>query len=580
MRTKTGDHGLLLALMCVWALPAHAGSMEIIHYDANITFDIQNNAAQTQVRCTLRNDGDEPCSMLRFDIFAREQRCKVRATVDEIQHRTNAAAVPVPFRIEGHSSGTKLVHVTPASRIMPGTVTEIVLNYSWQATDPTNVRDNYRPFATLPDGTREVCLLSDFAWLPVLRDDSHEISETARTQRFRRSVKPSWDLRMDVPEDYVAVLLAGKLVRQEQRGGRVVSHWRSIVPRYPQAMVGRFEKKIVRGPSTHVTFYLPSGWSSPLLERIGKDLGGAYDVYAGLFGPLEGEEIRVCVSSAGQGGHGGYLSFTMDTRMVGGQINEQNLPMVMEMMAHELAHSWWGWSVTSYGRGTKFLRESLANFATQYLIEQTTGQDRFGAELAKLFWQGLHRDVICAAEGDSERAAYLKGPVVLNVLRQEMGDERFFAVLRHFAQTHRGGHATMSDFIAACNDRTGQDWTPFFEDFCFSDAVPDYRVVRFESSRDGQRWKTEVQLQNAGRGTLTCPLDLQMADAAQRESFRVATGKTEQLTFVTPDRVRAVVVDPDHRAFQGSGPECRLKMLGVGDVRMEWIWYWRGVVLA
>jgi len=93
-------------------------------------------------------------------------------------------------------------------------------------------------------------------------------------------------------------------------------------------------------------------------------------------------------------------------------------------------------------------------------------------------------------------------------------------------------------------------------------------------------WKTEVVISNAGSAAVTCPLELRMEKDNERRSFRIEAGRAKALAFNTPGKVMAVVIDPEHRTYHGSGRECRLKMLGVGKVDMEWIWYWRGVVFA
>lgn len=345
-------------------------------------------------------------------------------------------------------------------------------------------------------------------------------------------------------------------------------------------MAGRFEKLVVKAESIQTVLYLPEAYDQRLVRKIGGQLSQAFNVFTEMFGSLKGSEIHIGVSSAGQGGHGGYLSFIMDTNMLGRQITEENLPMIMEPMRHELAHSWWGWSVSSYGVGTKFLRESLANFSNAWFVEKTTGQDRLAADMAKLFWLGLHTDVICGAEGDSQRAAYMKGHVILNVLRKEMSDEHFFKLLKHFASEYQGDHVTMSDFINACQHVTGRDWKKFFDEWCFSAGVPDYCVEKFDSQQKGNTWETKIAIRNYGNASITCPLELWMNDDNDRTTFIVEAGQTKTFTFTTPARVTEVVIDPEHRTFQGAGRECRLKMLGVGKVDMEWIWYWRGVVLA
>ncbi len=571
---------VLLSLFCALNALAQASDVGIIHYDADLKLEVESNAVHTRVCCTVQNDSLGKLTQLTFDILAREGRCKARTEVHKILQKVSDNLVTLKFQHGGNGrdeSGKKLVHVTLPSKLAPGSATEIVFEYTWQATDPTNVRDNYRPFATLPNGRKEVCLLSDLAWLPVVQS---VVDNNPGAGRFSKRAKPSWVIKVSAPDDFVVVALGGRHVRTEQQNESVVSEWESTVPFYPQMMAGRFEKQVVKAKSIQTILYLPEAYDQKLVRKIGEQLAQAYDVFKEMFGPLKGSEIHIGVSSAGQGGHGGYLSFTMDTNMLGRQITAESLPMIMEPMRHELAHSWWGWSVTSYGAGTKFLRESLANFSNAWFVEKTTGQDRLAADMAKLFWLGFHTDVICGAEGDSQRAAYMKGHVVLNVLRNEMGDEQFFKLLKHFASEYQGGHATMSDFIKACQHVTGEDWKKFFEEWCFSAGVPDYRVQKFDSRQKGNTWETKVTISNFGNAPITCPLELWMNDDNDRTTFMVEAGQTKTLAFTTPERVTEVVIDPDHRAFQGVGRECRLKMLGVGKVDMEWIWYWRAVVLA
>jgi hypothetical protein len=569
---------VLLNLVCIMNAVGYSNDVGIIHYDANLKLEPENNTVHTRVCCKIQNDSPAELKQVSFDILARQDRCKARTDVHKICQKVSDNLEPLKFQrdVNGY---IKLIDVTLDSGLAPGATTDIVFEYTWQATEPMNVRDNYRPFATVPSGQKELCLLSDYAWLPVVKT-KEEFDKISGAGRFSKEVKPSWTVRVSAPSDFEVVALGGRHVQTTQQNGNIVSEWKSNVPFYPQLMAGRFQKQIIPSESIKVVLYLPNDYGSKVAQKIGEELAQAYDFFTEMFGPLKGDDIHIGVSSAGQGGHGGYLSFTMDTNMLGQQITEERIPMIMEIMRHELAHSWWGWSVTSYGTGTKFLRESLANFSNAYFVEKVTGQDRLAADMAKLFWMGLQKDVICGAESDSERAAYLKGHLVLNVLREEMGDDQFFKTLKQFASNYQGGHVTMSDFINTCKLVTGKDWTKFFNEWCFNSGVPDYQVENLESEQFGSIWDTKVVIKNVGSATITCPLELRMEDENDRKNFRVEPGEVKTMKFITMSKVKEVIVDPDHRTYQGSGRECRLKMLGVGDIDMEWIWYWRGVVLA
>jgi len=567
-----------LYLACMLKAGGYVSDLGTIHYDAYLKLNPEQNSVYTKVCCTITNDGSHELTQLTFDIFARQDRCKVRTEIHRISQKVSGSLVPLQFRHDENGQ-MRLVNLNLASKLSPGATAEIVFEYTWRATEPDNIRDNYRPFATVSGGLKELCLLSDYAWLPEIK--SHDGPDTVSgTGRFMKETKPSWTIKVSAPSDFVVVALGGEHVETNIQDGGIVSVWKSNVPFYPQLMAGRLEKLVIPSDSINTVIYMPGEFDRRIVPKIGEELAEAYDFFTELFGPLKGEEIHIGVSSAGQGGHGGYLSFTMDTNMLGRQITEDRIPMIMEPMRHELAHSWWGWSVTSYGAGTKFLRESLANFSNAYLVEKTTGQDRFTADMAKLFWMGLQTDVICGSESDSQRAAYMKGHVVLDVLKKEMGEDQFFKMLKYFASKYQGGHVTMADFIETCEQTTNKNWAIFFDEWCFSAGVPDYRMARMDSVRSGNMWQTKVTINNAGSAGITCPLELKMGSVNERRSFRIEAGQTKSLTFDTPEKVTAVAIDPDHRTYQGSGRECRLKMLGVGKVDMEWIWYWRGVVLA
>jgi hypothetical protein len=361
----------------------YADSVGVVHYDADMDVLAESNAVKTHVCCTIRNDSAAEIRGLAFALLAREGRCKAHTKVHKIQQKASGNSVALQFQHgkDGQkSSDMKLIYLTLAAGLAPGSTTEIMFEYTWQATDPRNTQDNYRPFATLPDGGKEICLLSDIKWLPIIQTTE----KNRGANRFARRIKPSWTVKVAAPTGWSIVALGGKRVRTDLQGDRTIAEWKSTVPFYPQLMAGRFQKQIVKADSTTVVLYLPIGYNPGLVEKIGTELAKTHDFYTDLFGPLEGDEIHIGVSSAGQGGHGGYLSFTMDTNMLGRQITEERLPMVMEPMRHELAHSWWGWSVTSYGTGTKFLRESMANFASSYYVEKKTGKDRPAEEMGKL----------------------------------------------------------------------------------------------------------------------------------------------------------------------------------------------------
>ena len=77
----------------------------------------------------------------------------------------------------------------------------------------------------------------------------------------------------------------------------------------------------------------------------------------------------------------------------------------------------------------------------------------------------------------------------------------------------------MSDFISTCGQITGKDWTKFFDEWCFSAGVPDYRVEKLNSRQFGSMWETKVVINNVGSAMITCPLELRMENDNDRKDL-------------------------------------------------------------
>jgi aminopeptidase N len=67
---------------------------------------------------------------------------------------------------------------------------------------------------------------------------------------------------------------------------------------------------------------------------------------------------------------------------------------------------------------------------------------------------------------------YYWGALGLHALRLEVGDEKFFGILRIYYQRFQGGNARTSDFIAVAEEVSGKDLTSFFDSWLYSDKLP------------------------------------------------------------------------------------------------------------
>ena len=455
--------------------------------------------------------------------------------------------------------------------------------YSITEVDPKRQDLNYRIIASLPDGHKEACLINDFTWIPqIMADFAKEYEAAEKRNFFPKMPKPTWRITLIHPSEYESMVVDGKLEKSERLPAGTRSSWSWRTGGFPQLFIGRSERIEVKSKEASVVFLLPrGGYERALVEAMGRFFIHAYTFYVKLFGPLAGNEIHIAASSAGMGGHGAMLGVFLDAtafqeKRPEGELSESNF--FDEVAAHELAHSWWGISVSSYGRGTKFLREAFCNFATFHLAREAFGLDKFAENRAILFYRGLAKNRLFNPTSDNANLAYTKGALVLELLREEMGNEIFFRILSAFASRYKDSFVTFTDFLSFCNEISQRDWMPFFDQWCYGEGYPIYKLVSFTSNPEKGAWKTSVTIRNEGKGIVPCPLVLKMGSQAQADFFRLPGGEEKTFVYETPHQVDLVTIDPDHTAYQGDTEEGRLKVLAVKETDSGWLNYWKGIV--
>ncbi len=165
-----------------------------------------------------------------------------------------------------------------------------------------------------------------------------------------------------------------------------------------------------------------------------------------------------------------------------GALETQSLPVYSrdtheDVVAHELAHMWFGDSVTPSQWKDIWLNEGFAVYATWLWREHLTGSEGLQARAETTYLMSLNFETGSPYDPGVDKlfgtAVYSRGALVLHALRSEVGDEAFFAILRGWATSRAGGTATTEDFIEHCEQTAGRDLGELFETWLYGALLPE-----------------------------------------------------------------------------------------------------------
>jgi len=158
------------------------------------------------------------------------------------------------------------------------------------------------------------------------------------------------------------------------------------------------------------------------------------------------------------------------------------------LVAHELAHQWWGDVVTCSNWSEMWLNESFATYYQCLYTEHHLGKDEFDYNIYRNGNDAIKADSTTArkpiymASGLSVNT-YDKGSVVLNMLRYQLGNERFRKAMNLYIEQNKYQPVVTDDLIKAVNEATfnpmldyNKEWSWFFDEWIYSAGQPEYKV--------------------------------------------------------------------------------------------------------
>jgi aminopeptidase N len=146
------------------------------------------------------------------------------------------------------------------------------------------------------------------------------------------------------------------------------------------------------------------------------------------------------------------------------------------VIVHELAHQWFGDSVSVADWSEIWLNEGFATYA-EWLWDEHRGNST-AQESFDLYYEGAGSSLWRVPPGAPGKddlfssSVYVRGGLTLHALRLTVGDEDFFAILKEWPERKKDSTATTAEFIALAEEIAGEELDRLFADWLYDDERP------------------------------------------------------------------------------------------------------------
>ena len=290
----------------------------------------------------------------------------------------------------------------------------------------------------------------------------------------------------------------------------------------------------------------------------------AIEFFNSHIGPYTYEKLAN-VQAAGMGGGMEHAS-----AIFYGQTSITDRPAT-GLVAHEIAHQWFGNAVTESDWDDAWLSEGFATYFTHLTREHYSGRDSFISGLIRdkdriaqmeerLPGQAVVHDNLDDMGRVLSGIQYQKGGWVLHMLRGQIGTDNFWAGIRDYYATYKDSNASSADLQRVMEEASGQELSWFFEQWLHRAPTP---VVEGSWSYDASSQSVVVELtQTQATEPYTLPFELEIAgdwgadepeDPRDRRRGDVEppleriemTGATQRFEIPVKGRPDSVVLDPN-----------------------------------
>ncbi len=315
----------------------------------------------------------------------------------------------------------------------------------------------------------------------------------------------------------------------------------------------------------------PLSYYVPLSERHLAEKGfsptiPSLEYFTQTVGPYPYEKLAMIVGATRYGGMENSSAIVFTTNLLSrsgadGLSKTYGIPSAnVGLIAHEIAHQWFGDSVTESTWSDLWLSEGFATYFAGLFLQRYEGEAVFQEYMnnaAKNIFEYERRKRTPIHDRDTENLLellnsnnYQKGAWLLHMLRSNLGDEVFFRGIRNYYEAHKNSVATTEDLRVALEKASGKDLKAFFSRWVYDVGHPQYELTWQSLPRNNVRVVLkQLQLGNA----FLDPVPITITTASgKRDLWLKPSGKQSIETLQLREPPTTIEIDPRNTLLKES----------------------------
>lgn len=344
---------------------------------------------------------------------------------------------------------------------------------------------------------------------------------------------------------------------------------RPIPPYCMVIVVNEGAKLDVPGSLTPLTYYVPQVDRAYAMQGF-SSAQPAIAFFSQIVAPYPYEKLALIIGATQFGGMENSSAIVFGSNLFEPRQTQEpmsarfSIPKRIEsLVAHEIAHQWFGDSVTESTWADLWLSEGFATYFAGLFIQRYEGEQEFQdymRKAAQTYFAYEKKTRTPIFDRDTEDLFkllnpnnYQKGAWVLHMLRSRLGDDAFFRGVRAYYNSHRDATATTEDLRNTLEKASGKKLKDFFARWIYGSGHPVYELS-FTHARAGSLTLVLKQVQ-AGEAFLD-PVTIEVTEG-EVTAGEVTAGQAKKRVTIRPKdkletlslRIKgiptAIVVDPD-----------------------------------